>query len=107
MTIEVFRDSKKQSRPVRGISSELPCTLSQQLPRVIMAKCARSVDKVFLLDGVMFSSVRFSRIAPHGAVASSLCKPKALTCIVLKISVIGSKVVLSFWTHRQNFWTLG
>src|SRR6202167_3974266 len=37
-----------------------------------------------------FSSVCFSCITPHGAVASSLCRPKAVTCIVLKTSVIGS-----------------
>ena len=36
--------------------------------------------------------VSFSCFTPHGAVASSLCRPKAVTCIVLKISVIGSNV---------------
>src|SRR5271154_3477711 len=89
-TIEVPRASKKQSPPVRGIGSGIPSTLSQQLPRESMAKCAKSVGDIFLSEGVTFSSVCFSCITPHGAVASSLCRPKAVTCIVLKMSVIGS-----------------
>src|SRR6202795_934548 len=88
--IEVPRASKKQSPPVRGIGSGIPSTLSQQLPRESMAKCAKSVGDIFLSEGVTFSSVCFSCITPHGAVASSLCRPKAVTCIVLKMSVIGS-----------------
>src|ERR1700682_1237371 len=89
-TIEVPRASKKQSPPVRGIGSGIPSTLSQQLPRESMAKCAKSVGDIFLSEGVTFSSVCFSCFTPHGAVASSLCRPKAVTCIVLKMSVIGS-----------------
>src|SRR3984885_1969174 len=42
-TIEVPLASKKQSPPVRGIGSGIPSTLSQQLPRESMAKCAKSV----------------------------------------------------------------
>src|SRR6185437_11647065 len=101
-TIEVPRASKKQSPPVRGIGSGMPSTLSQQLPRESMAKCAKSVGDIFWSDGVTFSLVCFSCIKPHGAVASSLCRPKAVTCIVLKISVIGSNVVSLFWTNRQK-----
>jgi hypothetical protein len=67
------RPSKKQSPPVRGIGSGMPPILSQQLPRDSMAKCARSVGEGFLPEGVTFSSVFFSCIKPHGAVASSLC----------------------------------
>src|SRR5258708_28366743 len=78
-TIEVPRASKKQSPPVRGIGSGIPSTLSQQLPRESMAKCAKSVGEIFLSEGVTFSSVCFSCITPHGAVASSLCRPKAVT----------------------------
>src|SRR6202045_3684093 len=89
-TIEVPLASKKQSPPVRGIGSAIPSTLSQQLPRESMAKCAKSVGDIFLSEGVTFSSVCFSCVTPHGAVASSLCRPKAVTCIVLKMSVIGS-----------------
>src|SRR5579863_7920351 len=89
-TIEVPLASKKQSPPVRGIGSAIPSTLSQQLPRESMAKCAKSVGDIFLSEGVTFSSVWFSCFMPHGAVASSLCRPKAVTCIVLKMSVIGS-----------------
>src|ERR1700694_922683 len=89
-TIEVPRASTKQSPPVRGIGSGIPSTLSQQLPRESMAKCAKSVGDIFLPEGVTFSSICFSCITPHGAVASSLCRPKAVTCIVLKMSVIGS-----------------
>src|SRR5450631_3788897 len=55
-TIEVPRSSKKQSPPVRGIGSAIPSTLSQQLPRESMAKCAESVGEVFLPEGVTFSS---------------------------------------------------
>src|ERR1700722_12360745 len=73
MTIEVSRSSKKQSPPVRGIGAGMPPILSQQLPRDSMAKCARSVGEFFLPEGVTFSSVCFSCIKPHGAVASSLC----------------------------------
>jgi hypothetical protein len=54
---------------------------------------------------VTFSSVCFSCIKPHGAVASSLCCPKAVTCIVLKMSVIGSNVASLFWTNRQKIRT--
>src|ERR1700680_3083766 len=61
----------------------------QQLPRESMATCAKSVGDIFLSAGVTFSSVCFSCITPHGAVASSRCRPKAVTCIVLKMSVIG------------------
>src|SRR5579863_3356684 len=106
-TIEVPLASKKQSPPVRGIGSAIPSTLSQQLPRESMAKCAKSVGDVFLSEGVTFSSVWFSCFMPHGAVASSLCRPKAVTCIALKISVIGSKLTSGFWTNRQNIRTLG
>src|SRR5579863_9432630 len=95
-TIEVPRASKMQSPPVRGIGSGTPSTLSQQLPRESIAKCAKSVGEIFLPEGVTFSSVCFSCTKPHGAVASSLCRPKAVTCIVLKISVIGSKVASQF-----------
>jgi hypothetical protein len=70
-----------------------------------MAKCAKSVGKIFLSEGVTFSSVCFSRITPHGAVASSLCRPKAVTCIVLKMCVIGSDLASLLWTNRQEFWT--
>jgi hypothetical protein len=45
---------------------------------------------------VTFSSVCFSCIKPHGAVASSRCRPKAVTCIVPKISVIGSNLASLF-----------
>jgi hypothetical protein len=71
-TIEVPLASKKQSPPVRGIGSAILSTLSQQLPRESMAKCAKSVGDVFLPEGVIFSSVWFSCFTPHGAVASSL-----------------------------------
>src|ERR1700761_8207142 len=71
-TIEVPLASKKQSPPVRGIGSGIPSTLSQQLPRASMAKCAKSVGGIFLWEGATFSSVCFSCITPHGAVASSL-----------------------------------
>src|ERR1039457_4669249 len=83
----------------------MPSTLSQQLPRDSMAKCAKSVGEIFLPEGVTFSSVCFSCIKPHGAVASSLCRPKAVTCIVLKMSVIGSKSSSLLWTNRQNIRT--
>src|ERR1700721_1839973 len=73
-TIEVPFASKKQSPPVRGICSAIPFTLSQQLPRDSMAKCAKSVGEVFLPDGVTFSSAGFFCFTPHGAVASSLCR---------------------------------
>jgi hypothetical protein len=56
-----------------GIGSGMPSTLSQQLPRDSMAQCAKSVGEFFLPEGVTFSSVCFSCIKPHGAVASSLC----------------------------------
>src|SRR5580658_3658393 len=46
-TIGVPLASKKQSPPVRGIGSEIPSTLNQQLPRDSMAKCARSVGAIF------------------------------------------------------------
>jgi hypothetical protein len=54
---------------------------------------------------VTFSSVWFSCFMPHGAVASSLCRPKAVTCIVLKMSVIESNLTSLFWTNRQNIRT--
>src|SRR6202161_4449232 len=104
-TIEVPRPSKKQSPPVRGIGSGIPSTLSQQLPRESMAKCAKSVGDIFLSEGVTFSSVWFSCFMPHGAVASSLCRPKAVTCIVLKMSVIASNLASLFWTNRQKIRT--
>src|ERR1700681_1834295 len=104
-TIEVPLASKKQSPPVRGIGSAIPSTLSQQLPRESMAKCAKSVGDIFLSEGVTFSSVWFSCFIPHGAVASSLCRPKAVTCIVLKMSVIESNLASLFWTNRQNIRT--
>src|SRR6204780_1922601 len=100
-TIEVPRASTKQSPSVRGIGSGIPSTLSQQLPRESMAKCAKSVSDIFWSEGVTLSSVCFSCSTPHGAVASSLCRPKAVTCIVLKMSVIGSKLslpLLDEWT---------
>src|ERR1035441_8249866 len=71
-TIEVPGASKKQSPLVRGIGFGIPSTFSQQLPRVSMAKCAKSVGEIFLPEGVTFSSVCLSCIKPHGAVASSL-----------------------------------
>src|SRR5436305_13491403 len=104
-TIEVPLASKKQSPPVRGIDSGIPSTLSQQLPRESMAKCAKSVGDIFLSEGVTFSSVWFSCFMPHGAVASSLCRPKAVTCIGLKRSVIESNLASFFWTNRQNIRT--
>src|ERR1700684_2505497 len=104
-TIEVPLASKKQSPPVRGIGSAIPSTLSQQLPRESMAKCAKSVGNFSLSEGVTFSAVWFSCFMPHGAVASSLCRPKAVTCIVLKMSVIGSNLASLFWTNGQKFWT--
>src|SRR5579862_329086 len=104
-TIEVPLASKKQSPPVRGIGSGIPSTLSQQLPRESMAKCAKSVDDIFLSEAVTFPSVWFSCFMPHGAVASSLCRPKAVTCIVLKMSVIESNLASTFWTNRQNIRT--
>src|SRR5579862_2176003 len=104
-TIEVPLASKKQSPPVRGIGSAIPSTLSQQLPRESMAKCAKSVGGVFLSECAIFSSVWFSCFTPHGAVASSLCRPKAVTCIVLKMSVIESNLASLFWTNRQNIRT--
>jgi len=61
-----------------------------------MAKCAKSMGDIFLSEGVTFSSVWFSCFTPHGAEASSLCRPKAVTCIVLKMSVIGSNVASLF-----------
>src|ERR1700727_2611080 len=91
-TIEVPRASKKQSPPVRGIGSGILSTLSQQLPRESMAKGPKSVGANFLAEGATFSSARFSCFTPQGAVASSLCRPKAVTCIVLKMSVIGSNL---------------
>src|ERR1700722_10034635 len=89
-TIEVPRASKKQSPPVSGISSSIPSTLSQQFPRESIAKCAKSAGGVFLLEGGTCTSASFSCFTPHGALASSLCRPKAVTCIVLKMSVTGS-----------------
>src|SRR3984885_9677466 len=89
-TIEVPRANKKQSPPVSGISSSIPSTLSQQFPRESIAKCAKSAGGVFLLEGGTCTSASFSCFTPHGAVASSLCRPKAVTCIVLKMSVTGS-----------------
>src|SRR5579859_3478289 len=68
-TISVPLASKKQSPQVRGIGSSISLTLSQQLPRASMAKCAKSVGGI-LLEGVTFSSVWFSCFMPHGAVAS-------------------------------------
>src|ERR1700760_3545847 len=56
-TIEVPLASKKQSPPVRGIGSGIPPTLSQQLPRESMAKCAKFVAELFLPEGLTFSSV--------------------------------------------------
>src|SRR5260370_29789747 len=70
-----------------------------------MAKCAKSVGEFFLPEGVTFSSVCFSCFTPHGAVASSLCRPKAVTCIVLKISVIGANLASLSWTNRQKIRT--
>src|SRR6202050_344281 len=104
-TIEVPLASKKQSPPVRGIGSAIPSTVSQQLPRESMAKCAKSVGNFLLSEGVTFSSVWFSCFIPHGAVASSLCRPKAVTCIVLKMSVIESNLASLFWTTRQKIRT--
>src|SRR5271154_7139494 len=104
-TIEVPLASRKQSPPVRGIGSAIPSTLSQQLPRESMAKCAKSVGDIFLSEGVTFSSVWFSCFMPHGAVASSLCRPKAVTCIVLKMSVIESNLASIVWTNGQNIRT--
>src|ERR1700688_357932 len=77
----------------------------QQLPRESIAKCAKSVGDIFLSAGVTFSSVCFSCITPHGAVASSRCRPKAVTYIVLKMVVIGSNLASLFWTNRQKIRT--
>src|ERR1700752_5419505 len=63
-TIEVPLASKKQSPPERGIGSAIPSTLSQQLPRESMAKCAKSVGEVFLPEGVTFFSAWFSCFTP-------------------------------------------
>src|ERR1700678_4492703 len=104
-TIEVPRASKKQSPPVRGIGSGIPSTLNQQLPRESMTKCAKSVGGIFLSEGVTLSSVCSSCFTPHGAVASSLCRPKAATCIVLKMSVIGSSLPSLVWTNRPKIRT--
>src|ERR1700735_5005650 len=104
-TIEVPLVSKKQSPPVRGIGSAIPSTLSQQFPRESMAKCAKSVGDIFLSEGMTFSSVWFSCFMPQGAVASSLCRPKAVTCIVLKMSVIGSNLASQSWTNGQKIRT--
>ncbi len=95
-TYEVPRASKKQSPSVGGIGSEIPSTLSQQLPRDSTAKCAKSGGEFCLSEGVTLPSVCFSRIRPQGAVAWSLCRPKAATYIVLKTSVIGSNVASPF-----------
>src|ERR1700723_4490481 len=102
-TIEVPLASKKQSPPVRGIGSAIPSTLSQQLPRESMDKSAKSVGDIFWSEGVTFSSVWFSCFMPHGAVASSLCRPKAVTCIVLKMSVIGSTLHFPFGRIDKMF----
>jgi hypothetical protein len=69
---EVRGAIKKQSPPVRGIGSAIPSTLSQQLPRETIPKCANSVGEILLPDGIVFSSTCASRIKPHGAVASNL-----------------------------------
>src|ERR1700727_3386317 len=106
-TIEVPRASTKQSPPVRGIGSGIPSTLSQQLPRESMAKWAESVGDIFLSEGVACCWVCFSCSTPHGAVASSLWRPKAVTCIVLKMSVIGSNLASPLWTNGQKLWTPG
>src|SRR5690348_13913686 len=89
-TIEVPRASKKQSPPVSGICSSTPSTLSQQFPRESIAKCAKSYGGVVLPEGLTCTLTSFSCLTPQGAVASSLCKPNAVTCMVLKMSVIGS-----------------
>src|ERR1700683_116017 len=104
-TIEVPLASTKQSPPVRGIGSAIPSTLSQQLPRESMAKWAKSVGDILVPDGMTFSSVCFSCSTPQGAVASSLCRPKAVTCIVLKMSVIGSNLASLLWTNGQKIRT--
>src|ERR1700721_2532952 len=65
-TIEVPLASKKQSPPVRGIGSGIPSTLSQQLPRESMAKCAKSVGGILLPESVAFASASFSCLTPHG-----------------------------------------
>jgi NAD(P)-dependent dehydrogenase (short-subunit alcohol dehydrogenase family) len=57
MTIEVSRASKMKSPPVSGIASAMPSTLSQQLPRESMAKCANSAGGRFLPVFGAFSSV--------------------------------------------------
>src|ERR1700692_1236629 len=69
----------------------------QQLPRESMAKCAKSGGDIFLSEGGAFSSVCFSCITPHGAVAPSRCRPKAVTCIVLKMFVIGSNLATPYF----------
>src|ERR1700759_1905989 len=105
MTIEVSRASKMKSPPVSGIASAMPSTLSQQLPRESIAKCANSAGGRFL--PVFGASSSFSApppLSPHGAVASSLCWPKAVTCSVRKTSVIGSNNNLLLWSNRQQFW---
>src|SRR5579863_741158 len=106
-TIEDPLASKKQSPPVRGIGSANPSTLSQQLPRESIAKCAKSVGDIFLVEGVTCTSASFSCFKAQGAVASSLCRPKAVTCIVLKMSVIESNLTSLLWTNGQNIRTPG
>src|ERR1700712_4748883 len=65
-TIEVPLASRKQSPPVRGMGSAMPFTLSQQLPRESIAKCARSAGGIVLPVDVIFSSTSFSCLTPHG-----------------------------------------
>ena len=53
----------------------MPSTLSQQLPRESMAKCAKSVGEILLPEGVTFSSACFSRDAhPEDSTDSFLRK---------------------------------
>src|SRR5580704_5254720 len=63
--------SRKQSPPASGIASGMPPTLSQQLPRVSIPKCANS-DELAAECSLPASSAFASCFSPQGAVASSL-----------------------------------
>src|ERR1700730_11665571 len=84
--------SRKQSPPVSGSGSGIPSTLSQQLPRETIPKCA-SWDGELLEtadSGTPSFAISASCIRPQGAVASSRACTTLATCIVLNTSVIGS-----------------
>src|SRR5882724_2595281 len=68
--------SKKQSPPASGIGSGMPSTLSQQLPRETIPKCAKwkgeLADSAECLSFEPSSSTWASVFSPQGALASSL-----------------------------------